>query len=383
MKPLLGLMLTMFAWVGMALAASSQDIYATMQALKLESKQDHPVIEDENQRASLVKHWAKALTHLDDRGLGDVKLQNKDSAANEKALAALKSDIQALTTEYQQKIRGIFLNNFKFKRYDAVSRLNRDSLATLFFPSRYNHKTKRPIGGILHYKQNISDSFFSENMVDAGLLQNFPELKDEAWIQDAQTMETELLAIFNIYRESADGVKFVKPKTKAERQSKVAVSKSHVPDGLHTWSASKREKVVRKFVRKLQKLDDTQPFADFKQDVVALLQTFEYTVKPILVDNVNQRRTDVGARANSGDLLGLFMENKYNHKTGKPISGKLKYEQDVSLFSDEKKEVGYLVDDVSLQSDKVIQQALAMEQALQNLSNEHKKYLKFDNSVMY
>ena len=380
-KCLLGLM--MFVWVSMALAASSQDIYATMQALKLESKQARSVIEDENQRASLVKHWAKALAHLDDRGLGDAQLQNKDSAANEKMLAALKSDIQALTAEYQQKVRGIFLNNFKFKRYDAVSQLNRTSLATLFFPSRYNHKTKRPIGGILHYKQNISDSFFSENKVDAGILQNYPELKDEPWIQDAQIMETEILAIFNIYRESADGVKFVKPKTKVGQQSKVAVNKSHVLDGLHAWSASKREKVVRKFVRKLQKLDDMQPFADFKQNLVSLLQTFEYTVKPILVDNVNQRRTDIGARANNGDLLGLFMKSQYNHKTGKPISGKLQHEQNVSLFGDETKDEGYLVDDASRQHDKVIQQALVMEQALQDLSNEHEKYLKLDNSIMY
>ncbi len=378
---LLGLM--MFMWAGVALAAPSQDIYAIMQVLKLESKQDRPVIEDEDLRASIVKHWAKALAHLDDRGLGDAKLQNKDSVKNEKALATLKSDIQSLTAEYQQKIRGIFLNNFKFKRYDAVSRLNRDSLATLFFPSRYNHKTKRPIAGILHYQQNISDSFFSQNIVNAGLLQNYPELKDEAWIQDAQAMETELLAIFNIYRERVDGVKFVKPQTKAEYQSKVAVNKSHVPDGLHAWSASKREKEVRKFVRRLQKLDDTQPFADFKRDLVSLLQTFEYTVKPILVDNVNQRRTDIGARANNGDLLGLFMKNKYNHKTGKPISGKLKYQKDMSLFDNETKDVGYLVDDVSRQNDKVIQQALAMEQALQNLSNEHEKYLKFNNSLMY
>jgi len=350
--------------LNVAQAASNQEIYATMQALKLEIKQDRTVIEDDTERDSLVRHWAKALARLDDRGLGDAQLQSKDK----QHLAALRRDIEELTHTYHQVVRSIFLNNFKLKRYDAVARSNRASLATLFFPSRYNHKTKRPISGILQYQQDISGSLFSSKLVNAGLLINFPELKQAAWIQNAQAMETELLAIFNLYRERVDGVKFVKPKTKAERQSKVVVSASHVPEGLHKWSPSKREKVVRKFIRKLQKVNKMKDIDAIKQALQPLHESFEYTVKPILVDNVNMRRKDIGARANKGDLIALFYDNHSKNRVGKHLQQRLQ---------------PYLDNKVLSKQDAWVGQALGMENSLFKLREEHMAYLKDENDVMW
>jgi len=350
-------------------AAPAYDVTATMTQLYAESKQDRAVIADEYQRDNIVKHFIKKLTKLDDRGLGDVH-----SDKNQDDLAALKREIEDLTYTYTHQVRPILLNNIKLKRKDNGARMNKVELSKLMFASKYNHKTRKPIVGILAYQQDIGDSLFSENLVQAGLLVNFPQLKDAPWVQQAVKMDVELAAFRRMHLAYMDGIKFSHINIK---KSSVQASDKYEKSTVADLPAYKREKVVRKFVRKMEKLDDKQPFSAFKQDLVTLIATFEKIVKPILIDNVNMRRSDIGARANKGDLISLFYPSNRNYKTGKPITSKLYH------GGSSEHELGYLVVQPELAQDDVVQKALVMEDELAKLLQEHKTYLKNDKSLMW
>ena len=351
-------------------ASASYDILAVKKELTAESKQQgRRVIVDENQRDRIVRHFTKKVAKFDDLGLGDVQGEK-----NKQDLDALKQKLEVLLQIYQEEVRPILLNNIVLKRKDIGEKMNKVELSKLVFPTKYNHKTRKPIGGIFHYKQDIDDSFFGEQWVDAGLLVNFPEIADEKWVKDALKMDAELIAFWRIHLAYMDGISTAKINT--AKKSAVAVTPTHVKPQLNDWPAYKREKVVRKFVRKMQKLDDNKTWDAFKQDLVVMLETYEYTVKPILVDNVNQRRPDIGAKANKGDLIGLFYPHQRNYKTGKPISSKLSHQ-------DGDRMVGYLVQNPALKDDDVVKRVLVMQDELKKLLEEHKSYMKYDRSVMY
>jgi len=326
--------------------------------LGLESKQERPVIADAQERERIVKQWSKTLAKLDDRGLGDVKNKIHDTTR----LAALQHDVEAILKTYYTQVRPILLNNVKYKRKDSAARENQANVAQLTFPTSYNHKTKKPIGGIFNYKQNISDSFFSREMVEAGLLVNNPELEQSQWVQDALKMEGELRGFQRLNLAYMDGLKFVSTKVAGTEKSSVSVNPEHVKTSVQSWSDHKREKVVRKFVRIMQKLNFNDKSDDYKAKLNQLLDMYEYTVKSILVDNVSLHRTDIGARANLGDLIGLFYSSSAKNRRGKPISDQLP---------------------TAMQSDEVVQNALVMEAELETLLEEHKVYLKNENGFLY
>ncbi|WP_157753591.1 hypothetical protein [Ghiorsea bivora] len=340
-----------------------------MKQLYTESKQDRAVIADEYQRDNIVKHFVRKLIKLDDRGLGAVH-----SDKNQDDLTALKREIEDLTYTYTHKVRPVLLNNIKLKRKDNGARMNKVELSKLMFASKYNHKTRKPIVGIFSYQQDIDDSLFGEKLVQAGLFVNFPELKEAPWVKQALKMDVELTAFRRMHLAYMDGIKFsYKQLKKSSVQKSMAPEQSIVSD----WPAYKREKVVRKFVRKMQKLDDKQPFSAFKQDLVTLIATFEHTVKPILIDNINMKRFDIGARANKGDLISLFYPSNRNYKTGKPISSKLYH------GGSSEHDLGYLVVQPELAQDDVVQSALVMETELAKLLKEHRIYLKAYKSLMW
>jgi len=350
-------------------ASPAYDVGATMKQLYAESKQDRAVIADEYQRDNIVKHFVKKLSKLDDKGLGDV-----NSDKNQDDFTVVKREIESLTYTYIHKVRPILLNNVKLKRKDNGAMMNKVELSKLMFASKYNHKTRKPIAGIFSYKQDIDDSLFGENLVPAGLFVNFPQLKEAPWVKQALKMDVELAAFRRMHLAYMDGIKFTHNQfKKSSVQKSVQYESSMVSD----WPAYKREKVVRKFVRKMQNLDDKQSFSAFKQDLVTLIATFEQTVKPILIDNINMRRFDIGARANKGDLISLFYPNNRNYKTGKPISSKLYH------GGSSEHELGYLVAQPELAQDNVVQRALVMETELAKLLQEHKIYLKNDKSLMW
>ena len=349
-------------------ASAEYDVYATMQSLYAESKQERPVVDDEYKRDRVVRHLVKRLAKFDDKGLGDVK-----STKNAEDLTVLKQEVENLTDIYNNKVRPVLLNNIKLKRRDKGAKLNRTDLSKLMFKTSYNHKTRRPIAGIFSYQQDIDGSLFSEEFVPAGLLVNFPELQEESWVKEALQMDVELTALLRMHKEYMDGVRFAKHQTK---KSAVQVDDTLVQPKLSALSAHQREKVVRKFVRKLERLDDNQSFMAFKQDLGKLIDTFEQTVKPVLVDNVNMRRKDMAARANRGDLISLFYPSSKSYKTGKPVTSKLQHQEDGHM-------VGYLVEDSSLSRDAVVQKALKMEAELMDLFKEHKAYLQHDRNIMY
>lgn len=350
-------------------ASVDYNIDATMKLLYTESKQVRPVITDEYQRDNIVKHFIKKLSKLDDMGLGDV---NGDK--NKIDLSFLKREIEGLTHIYINNVRPILLNNIKLKRKGNGARMNKVELSKLVFATKYNHKTRKPIAGIFSYQQDIDDSLFGEKFVTAGLWVNFPQLKGELWVEQALQMDVELAAFRLMHLAYLDGIKFSRNKVhKSSIQLKINQAQSKLSD----WPAYKREKAVRKFVRRIQKLDDKQPFSEFKQALEVLLKTFDDTVKPILVDNVNMQRSDIGARSNKGDLISLFYPHKRNYKTGKPISSKLTH------GAGSEKELGYLLRQPDLTEDSVVKAALVMEAELAKLLQEHKAYLKSDKSLMW
>ncbi len=360
------------------------------------------VIDDEAQRAKVVHHFTKQLEKFDDKGLGDIKRVKPEAQED---LIALKQNIQQLLGEYYEAVRPILLNNLKLKRKDNGVKANRVDLSRLMFPTKYNYKTHRPIVGIFKHKQNISDSIFSSNMVDAGILVNYPELKHASWVQEAMKMDKELITIWRMHRSYIDGVKFerkqtIKSEVKVKAETQKVMSSVVVPapkplqsnDGLknsvdttseqietttNSLSAYKRERIIRKFIRSLEGLDDNKPFPEFREDLTQLLETFESIVKPILVDNVNLQRVDIGARANKGDLISLFHEHKRNYYTGKPVMGKLKHNGGSAQG------LGYLLVQPELEQDDIVKAALLMEEDLAQLLKEHKSYLKEDNSLMW
>jgi len=350
-------------------ASSAYDIAATMERLYVESKQDRVVIADEYQRDNIVKHFVRKLSKLDDKDLGAV-----NSDKNQDDLTALKREIEGLTYTYTHKVRPVLLNNIKLKRKDNGARMNKVELSKLMFSSKYNHQTRKPIVGIFSYQQDIDDSLFSEKLVKAGLFVNFPQLKEAPWVKQALKMDVELAAFRRMHLAYMDGIKFSHNQLKKSSvQKNIQYEQSMVGD----WPAYKREKVVRKFVRKMQKLDDKQPFSAFKQDLVSLIATFEHTVKPILIDNINMKRFDIGARANKGDLISLFYPSNRNYKAGKPISSKLYH------GGSSERDLGYLVVQPELAKDDVVQRALAMETELAKLLQEHRIYLKAYKRLMW
>jgi len=366
-------MAVLLAWM-MLTAAHAEDMYDTIDRLWAEAEQQsRPVVEDGDKRDVIVRHFVKKLAKFDDRGLGDVRLFAEGDAQKIKQdkqaeLQGLVQDLQALLNTYQHKVRPILLNNLKFKRKDSVAQLNKADLSTLVFPTKYNHKTRKPIAGIFAYKQNISDSWFDKHMVDAGLFNNFPELKHEAWVQDVLDMDRELAAFWRIHKSYQDGMKFTRPKTLAEKQSQVQVDHRVVLSAVHDWPAYKREKVVRKFIRQLQKVKKLKGVPDIKQALQPLQRLFEETVKPILVDNVNMQRKDIGARANKGDLIGLFYDAHIKGRVGKPLQKLLQ---------------PYLDEKIVSEHDAWVTQALGMENTLFKLRQEHIAYLKNESELMW
>ena len=348
--------------------AAEYDVYTTMDHLYAESKQDRSVIADEYERDRIVKHFVKKLSKLDDKGLGDI-----NSDKNPDDLFALKREIEDLTYTYTHKVRPVLLNNIKLNRQDNGAKMNKGDLSKLMFTTKYNHKTGKPISGIFSYQQDIDDSLFGEKLVQAGLLVNFPKLKEESWVKQALKMDTELVAFRRMHLAYMDGAHFSRPKFK---KSLVQKNTKYKQNTTSDWSIYKREKEVRKFVHKMKKLDNKQPFSAFKQDLVALLETFEQTVKPILIDNINLQRFDIGAKVNKGDLIALFYPNNKNYYTGKPVSSKL------SHGGSSKHDIGYLVAQPELAQDDVVKRALVMEAELAKLLQEHKTYLERDKNFL-
>jgi len=332
-----------FFTLGATCASAGDKMY---DKLGLESKQEHPVIADEQERKQLVKQWSKKLAKLDDRRLGDVK----DKVSDASQLLDLQHDVESILKMYRSHVRDILLNNVKFERKGDVARDNQSNLALLSFPTKYNHKTKNPIGGILHYEQNISDSIFSREMVDAGLLVNYPDLEHAEWVQDAINMQNELRGFQRLHMAYIDGIKFISTTVHEINESAVTIDTTQnesLPD-------FKRERIVREFINSVLKLKQDETSTSFKKHLVEVLATYENKVKPILVNNVNMKRKDVAAESNKGELVKLFyIRSNPSHKK-KPISD---------------------IIPTDIRADKVVQKALVMESELKTLFEEHKDYL--------
>lgn len=371
-------------------------------------------------RVSLVHAFSNNLKQLDDKGLGDSRLfmDKQDVAKREQAqqqLDLFSKELGQIVDEYHQNIKPILLNNLKYKRQDKAAVQNYADLVKLFFVTKDNHYTGKPVTGLLFYKQDISDSIFSEKIVDAGMELNFPELKEAAWLTVALQMEAELNALRKLHQNdyelankiaeqpSQPNVKPVQVKKENKHESLISahitpfkrvstdVAQAHITQEISkstkVITAAVREEElpigqritrVQKFTRALRKLNVEQSLPLLEAEVNALVKTYRETIQPILIKNVSLKRQDAGARANKGDLFALFFRHRSNHYTGKPISGKLRYQKDVSnsLFSKKIMEVGLLVEQPNLADKLFIQDALNMEAELVVLLDKHRDYIK-------
>ncbi len=337
----------------------------------------------DTQRQKAVQAFVKQLKGLDDDGLGDASLFSLVDENEIKArVTRFQAKLKALVSTYQESIRPILMGQIQHKQKDHVASLVLGELISLSFPSANNHKTGKPVIGLLHYKQDMSDSWFASQWVDAGILKNFPEWENESWLIQGIHMDVELMVLRQMHREYLQGAK---PKRHAQVvvpssvQVKAPPAKATVAqDKPALWPAHERMRKVQVFIRKLRKIDAEQDWVQLKNELSLLLEQYEQEIKPILVANVNLRRKDVGAQANKGDLTLLFLPNRDNHHTGKPLSGKFRYQKNVSnaWFDSKIETVGLLVEHPELAQDVVVQAALNMEQELETLKNEHRQYLE-------
>jgi len=388
--------------------ARSIDIDVVYAHLKQEMTADLAVQSVDSQRMKLIHEFVKRLRSLDDLGLGSPALQAEGAERDEHALRLerLVVRIQSLLQDYHHVIKPVLLNNIKLKRSDDIAKQNQGELFILFRKTKYNHRTARPISGILHYKADISTSIFSEKLVDAGLLVNFPNLAQEPWVMDALAMEDELLVFFRMHRESLDGVIYektneavslsqdvasTKPVSQIlskgiDRKSLVATEKALQKRAASTAKplpAQERRRDVHRFVKALQSLGKVQDVALLKKEMALVVSMYQDMISPILLNNVKLKREDDAAKQNSGELLSLFFANRHNHHTGKPVSGILRYQHDISSFfaPPQWEDAGWLVVYPDLADDKVIQDALVMESELTVLAEQHRKYLNQGTSI--
>ncbi|MDX8387734.1 MAG: hypothetical protein R8M46_04260 [Ghiorsea sp.] len=372
---------------------------------------DIAVNNTENQRWSIIRDFVKDLKNLNDLELGSPELlaASNDSVNDDEQESKIKlfaEHMKEIFLNYQTSVKPILLNNVKLKRRDDFAKQNKGELSGLFSKVINNHRTGRPVTGILNYKVDVSDSFFSEEIVDAGLLINFPELEHEIWVSDALRMEDELLVLYRMHRTYLDGIKYEKA-NQSEVISKAISSKkigsyallkgedleslAATEKALHVIPISKskaatpqtRVDSIHTFVRSLKKVNVGQDIRLLKEDLVSIVSMYHEQVKPILMDNVKLNRDDDAAKQNSGELLSLFFPHSRNHHTGKPISGMLRYQQDVSSFFSEEKleEAGVLTEHPELEKEKFIQDALTMESELIVLAEQHRKYLNQGTSI--
>jgi len=375
-------------------------------------KLDFPVHDTQRYRESVVEKFTKRLNRIDDFNLGDPRLRAKESSVTKQAIQSdiknFKAQLMSIVDEYKSKVRPILLNNLKFKRTDAAADQNKGFLVQLANRNKHNHKTGRPILGLMRYPMDISDSIFSERFVDAGLLVNFPDLAEQDWVLDAINMDDELYVIRQKHRKFRDGMTFKKinPKKSVSAvvlgQAKVVESKvspsqvnqaevnqvevnsSEEISVAEPLSEDKRGRMVHKFSESLRKLDGNQGIGALKSDLERIVNTYQHDIKPILVKNVNLERKDVAARGNRGDLISMFYPSSYNHKTGLPITGKLRYQKDVgSMFETKMEDAGALVTHPELAQDPIVLAALKMEEELKILLKEHRDYLKREKSFLY
>jgi len=371
-------------------------------------------------RKDVVNDFINALQELEDKGLGDVRLFEGENNTEKRQLAQAKlemivSQLEGLVETYHQTVKPILLNNIKLKRKDAAYLHNQNALIKLLYSSKNNHATGKPVTGIWDYKQDVSDSLFSSRMVDAGIKVNFPELAEADWIKQALAMETELIVLRKMHLRdkikqpeaelepgSVDSKKVVSGEANKFIVTNTSTSKIKIltPDISYAAieaidkklltrphqttvamiedeaSAEQRMLIVQGFMKDIKRLEAENE--TFKSDLVAIVETYEKTVLPILLDNISLERVDVGAKANMGNLIGLFHASFANHNTGRPILGKLRYKADVSdsFFSSEIAEVGPLIDNPEMANEPYIKNALNMEAELAALLQKHKEYLK-------
>jgi hypothetical protein len=251
-------------------------------------------------------------------------------------------------------------------------------------------------------------------VVDAGLLVNFPALAQAEWVQEALQMEAELTVLRHMHKEYQDGyvhrerssisesvksVLTMKPSTMettaipsvaikiAPTPTKVTLAEVAISEGklknilaeqeLELLPFEERMVLVQDFSKALKNIDERKPLEAFKKDLLHIVSIYKQQVRQVLVNNVNFKRVDVGSKANRGDLHALFFPNRSNHRTGKPVTGKLLYQKDVSdsFFSTKMEDVGLLVEHPQLAQEPFIQEALQMEQELTTLLAEHVYYL--------
>ena len=168
-------------------------------------------------------------------------------------------------------------------------------------------------------------------------------------------------------------------------------------DGLLATQARSdvRIAVVHDFVKNLQKLDDKDLgdvtlflgdrgaekrvqaqalLQEIQSQLMTSLETYEQTVKPILLNNIKLKRDDFAKEQNRGELIQLFFSSVQNHRTGKPVTGIWAYQQDVSdsIFSTKLVDAGLKVNFPRLIEAEWMKKALDMEAELLVLREMHR-----------
>lgn len=362
-------------------------------------------------REATVNSFVKDLKKISDQGLGSPTLFEGNATDFTKEifkpkLLELEETLATFVERYQKQVKPIFLDNIKHKRMDLDAVKNRGDLVQLFFASQYNHKTGKPISGLLMYKVDISHSLFSSEYVDGGVLINFPEMSQTTSFQEAMQMEMELRVLVRMHREYQEGVTFKDPPDEktftlnklgegkssgvnlplvqpvvtdenSTHQNTANVSSNLDMPTAEIVSEQERTKAVHHFTKLLQSLNVGTDLNQFEINVLEILKVYEGQVRPILVNNIRLQRKDDVAQLNKGELIALFFSNRSNNYTGKPFTGKLIYKKDVSdsIFSEKIEEVGLLVEKPELKQAPFIQRALNMEEELSVFLQKHHDYL--------
>lgn len=154
-------------------------------------------------RMDRVDHFVATCQHLDDQGLGNVKIPAWDEAMSQQKIAIFLADLQALIGEYAQ-IKPILMANIQHPSDDVAADVNYGALLSLFRSHRRNYFTAKPVSGLLRHQQDVSESWFGHEYADAGVLVNFPELEHHEVVQQAIMLEAELVVLLDMQKQVLD-----------------------------------------------------------------------------------------------------------------------------------------------------------------------------------
>lgn len=189
--------------VGTIATNTDEQHQALRQRLELEIREVAASDLSEDERMTRVNHFAAMVTRLDDQGLGSVKTQGWDESISQPKIAMFLSDLQALVSEYEH-IKPILMANIQYASDDVAADVNYGALLSLFHSHRRNYFTGKPISGLLQHQQDVSESWFSHQYTDAGVLLNFPELEKHEVVQQAIMLEAELLVLLDMQKQGLE-----------------------------------------------------------------------------------------------------------------------------------------------------------------------------------